>query len=427
MPAAIPDRYKLEMRLGRDGDLEEWLATDASLERPVLVRSLGPETTAQRREQFEVAVMAAAKVSHPHLAKVFSVEIVDGGAYSVSEWTGGATLEDRIAAGHVMEVEEFLPNAAGLAGALAALHETGTSHGSIDLSAISYSAAHPAKLGAFGRPHLTNIDGDVSSLASVLETAITGNPPGGPPPSESIDGFPRAIDRILRTGQSGGYTAHDLREALLAAPTPRTPRPESRALSGRLLVMAAALVIVAVGLVALGRLFVAGGPVIPDQPDTTSAGRVTTEPPTVTTLAGTVALTEVSSYDPFGEGGENDDLLANLTDGNPSTNWRTERYQDPMALVKPGVGVRFDVSGSPGSMEMRGLTPETSFEVYWGEAVFPLVDEWERILGGIAPEGTTSLRLPARPDGHWLLWLTDVPQQPDGTYSASLSEVLFQP
>jgi len=87
--------------------------------------------------------------------------------------------------------------AAGLAGALAALHDVGGSHGNIDLSAVSYSVAHPAKLGAFGRPPQTDPAGDVRALAGVLETAVTGAAPGGPPPSETIDGFPHAIDRIL--------------------------------------------------------------------------------------------------------------------------------------------------------------------------------------------------------------------------------------
>ena len=157
MPAAVPDRYALEMRLGRDGDLEEWLATDRSLERPVLLRSLGPESSPERREQFVSSVSDAATATHPHLAKVYAVEKVDGGAYSVSEWTGGATVADRVEADQTFDLEEFLPNAAGLAGALAALHAEGAVHGDIDLSAVTYSAAHAAKLGGFGRVPRTGV------------------------------------------------------------------------------------------------------------------------------------------------------------------------------------------------------------------------------------------------------------------------------
>lgn len=263
----------MEMRLGRDGDIEEWLATDTSLDRPVLVRSLGPESSLERRQRFVAQVAAAAKVSHPHLARVFAVEQVEGGAYSVSEWTGGATLADRVEAERPVELSDFLPNAAGLAGALSALHDHHVAHGSIDLSAVSYSSAHTAKLGAFGREAVTDTRGDVMAIARVLETALTGSPAVGPPPSELVDGVPRSIDRILRAGQAGALTAPDLEESLRAAPTPRPPRPGPGIASRRAVIVALILVLVAVGLVLFGRMVTdAGPPIIPDPPQTTLTG-----------------------------------------------------------------------------------------------------------------------------------------------------------
>ena len=55
MPVAVPDRFRLEVRLGRDDDIEEWLATDTSLDRPVLIRLLGPEAAPDRRREFVTA------------------------------------------------------------------------------------------------------------------------------------------------------------------------------------------------------------------------------------------------------------------------------------------------------------------------------------------------------------------------------------
>ena len=43
MPPLISDRFQLEVRLGRDRDIEEWLGTDTTLDRPVLVRLIGPD------------------------------------------------------------------------------------------------------------------------------------------------------------------------------------------------------------------------------------------------------------------------------------------------------------------------------------------------------------------------------------------------
>src|SRR5690606_41010171 len=62
MPVAILHRFQLEVCLGRDGDIEEWLATDTSLVRPVLIRVLGPETAAERRRAFVDAVQKASAV-----------------------------------------------------------------------------------------------------------------------------------------------------------------------------------------------------------------------------------------------------------------------------------------------------------------------------------------------------------------------------
>lgn len=428
MPAAIPDRYNLEVRLGRDGDIEEWLATDTSLDRPVLIRSLGPDSPPERRKQFVASVAGAAKTTHSHLARVFAVSEVEGGAFSVSEWTGGATLADRVAAKQPVELPDFLPNAAGLAGALAALHEHGTVHGRLDTSAISYSGAHPAKLGAFGRPTASGADGDVRSLSSALETALTGSPPGGPPPSERVDGVPRAIDAILRSGQSGALTADELEKALRAAPTPREPKTDTGPTSRRLILAAAALVVLAIGLVAVG-FFLSGGsaPVVPT-PTTEAAPETTLTTSVSTTVAsGSVSAIEATAYDPFGEGGENDQLAENLLDGDVSSEWRTERYLDPIQLLKPGVGVTVRVLGIPATLQVVGMTSQTVFELYWSSSRLDEPSLWERIAEANATPGSTSLDLPPRQGGFWLIWLTQLTPQDDGTHLSAISELRFRP
>ena len=428
MPASIPDRYELEVRLGRDGDIEEWLATDTSLDRPVLIRSLGPESSPERRRQFVESVSSAAKTSHSHLARVFTVNEVEGGAYAVSEWTGGATVADRVGADRPIELPDFLPNAAGLAGALAALHANGAVHGEIDLSAISYSGAHPAKLGAFGRMSTSGPEGDVRALSASLETALTGSPPVGPPPSERVDGVPRAIDAILRSGQSGTLTAEDLEKALRAAPTPRPPQPESGPIPRRLLIGAISLVLAAVGLVAVGFVLSGGSaPVVPT-PTTQNAESTTLTSLVTTTLTeGETSAADPAVLDPFGEGGENDQLVANLLDGDPATEWSTETYLDPLPLLKPGVGVTVRMTGAPDRLELLGMTVGTRFEVYWSPQLVEGPESWERIAGATAAPSSTAVGLPARTDGFWLIWLLELPAQNDGTYRATIAELRFLP
>jgi hypothetical protein len=430
MAPPVSDRFRLEMRLGRDDDIEEWLATDTSLERPVLIRSLGPESSSERRAQFIASVSGAAKTAHAHLARVFAVEDVPGGAYAVCEWTGGASAADRIAAERMVGLEEFLPNASGLAGALAALHESGAVHGRVDLSAISWSVAHPAKLGGFGREPHADQDGDVRALAAALETALTGAAPGGPPPSESIDGVPRAIDRILRSAQSGPSSAADLEKALIAAPSLRAAQPEPPSTSRRLLYVALGLVVLAAGLVALGRVFIlGGGPIIPVVPPSTTLGPAPSSTVvTVTKLVpGPVRVTGFGSFDPFGDGAENDDAVGDVLDGSASTVWRSERYEDPLSLVKPGVGLRFQLTGTPSSVQLVGLTNGTTFEILWAREPPSDIDGWEQALSATAESSETLFPLPPREGGHWLLWMTEFPGQPDGGYYAELAEVRFTP
>jgi hypothetical protein len=429
VPTAIPDRYSLEVRLGRDGDIEEWLATDTSLDRPVLVRSLGPESSLKRRHEFVESVSDAAKGAHAHLARVFAVSQVDGGAYAVSEWTGGATVADRVAANQSIDLPDFLPNASGLAGALAVLHQAGAVHGRIDTSAISYSVAHPAKLGAFGRPVSTDANGDVRALSAALETALTGSPPGGPPPSERVDGVPRAIDTILRTGQSGGLTAEDLEKALRAAPTPREPKSVTGPTSRRLIVAVIGLILAAVGLVAVGFVLSGGSaPVVPT-PTTDPAPSTTEDRSEVTTtvVAGDVTVGEAASFDPFGEGGENDQLVANVVDGNADSEWRTERYLDPLSLLKPGVGVTVALGGTPKELELVRMSEGTVFEVYWSADRLDDLPGWERVAGASASPGSTSVDLPQRTDGYWLIWLTALAADAEGGYLSSIAELRFLP
>lgn len=433
MPTSVSDRFRLEVRLGRDGDIEEWLGTDTELDRPVLIRQLGPESSAERRRSFVGAVQQASAVSHLHLTSIYLVEEVEGGAYSVSEWTGGATLEARLAAGDTIEPDEFLTNAAGLASGLAQLHESGVVHGGIDLSAITYTVAHAAKLGSFGRvargatPH-----DDVRSLAEVLEQALTGAPPGSSPPSELIDGLSPEVDQVLRAGRRGTMAARTLAEAFASAPTPRRPQPESTRPSRRLLLVALSLVITAAALVGVGRIFTPEGMPVAPPPATTPEDRLTATSTTTSIPATTTTVTDsrsvqvgtVGTFDPFGGGDENDDTVDAIVDGDLSTSWRTETYLDPLPLLKEGVGVTVGVTGVPREIELWGLSDGASFEVRWAERQTAELSDYEVIARLVSQPGVTALRLPSRQDGRWLIWFTDLPPL-DGDYVVSLAEVRF--
>ena len=440
MPPPIPDRYQLEVRIGRDEDLEQWLATDTTLDRPVLLRILGPEAGEERRQRFLAAVRSAARVNHSHLAAVYTAHETEHGMVAVAEWVGGMTIADRLASGQGVEPDDFLPNAAGLAEALDALHEAGVVHGGIDTSAIYYSVSHAAKLGAIGRRQRhSTVNGDVRDLGAALEEALTGAPAGGPPPSQVIDGLSPLVDRALRRAQRGELTARQLAEAMHAAPTTRAPVPERPGSSRRLLIVAVILVALAVGLVGIGRLLLAGEnspvlfPVTPDPTDqprvipttTTTAAASVVAPSEPAELPSVIPVRSIRSVDPFGGGEENDERLGDIIDGDADTFWRTERYRDPIQLLKPGVGFAVELERDPVTMQITTNNAGALVDIAWtsGE-VDP--NTWETLARVELPSGTLDLQLPERSGGTWVFWITELPLNGDQNYWVEIADVRFR-
>ena len=434
MPPPLPDRFSLEVRLGRDHDVEEWLATDTALDRPVLIRVLGPETSNDRRQAFLDDTRAGAVTTHVHLISVYAAGPVDEGAYSVTEWAGGVSMADRLAAGETIPVDEFLSNAAGLAEGLAALHRSGGIHGSIDAGAIYFSGSHPAKLGSFGNPHSgSSVSEDTRALAETLETCVTGRPAGTASPSQIVDGIPPAVDTALEAAQRGELDAAGLAQALHTTTRSPMTTPGEPNWSWRWLAPAALLSILAVGIVAIG-LVLSSGPessiLFPATPDVSSTAPTLSTTSSVATTAAqgdSTSVVRAFSYDPEGDGSEHEENVYKVIDDDPATSWRTERYFDPLPLLKRGVGIAIELSGRPAQFVATGLSNGTAYTLMWA-ADLPSsgIDGWERLASGTVSGELVEAQIPEREHGFWLFWLTDLPAQEDGFY-ASIAEVRFRP
>ena len=259
MPPPLPDRYRLEVRLGRNEGVEEWLATDMVLDRPVQLRVLGPETPPALRDEYLEAVRKSTSASHHHLLSVFDAGPVPGGVFAAYEWTGGTALSHRLEAGAKLDPAQFQENAAGLADALADLHETGVVHSRISTNAIYYSLDHPAKLGGVGPPDKEGtFISDVQQLVDALEEWVTGKPSQGLPLSDLVDGIPAAVDQILAEAAGGELTSSQLAVLLSSAPVPPPPAGRASGASRSALWIATFLTLTAVGLVGLGTLLSSG-------------------------------------------------------------------------------------------------------------------------------------------------------------------------
>lgn len=429
MPPGIPDRYELNVRLGADGDIEEWLATDRRLERPVLIRFPGPDADAHRVAQFLVPIRAAATTSHPHVQTIFAAAEIDHSAFAVAEWDGAVTVADRLKAGETLPIAEYLPNASGIAAGLAAFHANGGIHGAIDTSAIHFSAAHPARLAGFGRVPITmTAEGDTAALAGVLRIAITGSDSPAVRPSHVAEGIPASVDTSLAAAENGVLDAAGLADALSTASLHRGLRTDhSWSMKPLALFSLVTIVLLALSVVGLAIDVDPDSPFLypaapaeqpPDAPPSTAPA---TDAPTEGSIAAVATV-----YDPFGDGAENDEMVSAALDGDSTTAWETEPYPNSLDETKEGVGIVLEPQVSIGAIEISG-TPETQFTVAWNATLPDIPDEWNRIGSAQIFTGTTRLDVAAREKGFWLIWITSLPELPDGSFGASISEIRLLP
>jgi len=136
----------------------------------------------------------------------------------------------------------------------------------------------------------------------------------------------------------------------------------------------------------------------------------------------TLDVQGVTDFDPHGTGGEHAEDTHLAADGDESTAWETEDYNDPLEVLKPGVGLIFDlgepvevdrieIAGAVGAFEIRTASEpggdETGFEV---------------VADGDAVEGSAEVEAGGSRGRYWLVWITSLPGE---TGSASISEVTF--
>src|SRR5438477_1136606 len=83
--AAVAGRYSLERELGRGGMGVVYLAREVRLDRPVAIKLLPPELAANAdlRERFIREARTAARLSHPYIVPIHSVDEIDGFVFFV--------------------------------------------------------------------------------------------------------------------------------------------------------------------------------------------------------------------------------------------------------------------------------------------------------------------------------------------------------
>lgn len=302
---------------------------------------------------------------------------------------------------------------------------------------------------------------DLYSLGIVLYLALVGRPPfegdsevatalkhlhEEPLSLRSVKaGIPRAVDaaiqRALSKDPNDRYTsAAEMRDALIAAvggrgeigtqvirrvekfePAPDTPDTSTFLTSeARRIVPIVLLALVAIAVVALALgLREEEAPTAGDkkqnEQEEAAESEGGSEPIKVT----------VSDFDPHGGDGENPEEAPLASDGDEGTSWSTSSYQDPLPLVKPGVGLLFDLGKATevAEVEVTWASPGATFELRAAES--PATDEqgFELIKAVRAAGATSSIDAKGNDSRYWLVWITDLPGGAGG--SAAISEVTF--
>lgn len=120
---------------------------------------------------------------------------------------------------------------------------------------------------------------------------------------------------------------------------------------------------------------------------------------------------QATSFDPSGDGSEHENEARNAVDGNASTAWTTETYNDRRFGTKPGVGLRISLPGEAQLVSMQVASPTKGWtaQIYVSTGSPSSLQDW-----GSAIETQSGLPGDATFDLHnvkgdsVLLWITDV-------------------
>ncbi len=468
-----------------------WRGEDPLLARHVAVKTLNPVLAEDEalRTRFRREAVAAAAVAHPNIVATYDTGEDDGVAYIVMELVEGATLRQAIDLHGALPPARAADIGAQVADALAAAHARGLVHRDIKPSNVLVQLDGRVKVTDFGIAKAADQAGedltragnvlgtarylapeqlegrtvderaDVYSLGLVLYEMLSGRPPFGadtelatamarltsPPPRlsdvrpEVAAGLAHVVERALERDPDLRWpNAASMRDALapfrVAAPDrtadatmpvalPRTPEPapatahpsiidDGMGVGARILIWLLALAL-GFGLGYAGYLL--------------ATDDSTGEKATVTVRSQPLPITGITSFDPEGDNGaENEDEVGLAIDGDPTTAWATEEYQNPTTAPKHGVGFVLDL-GSVATVESVSFdSPDSG----WAASVYVAAAPADTLAGWGTPAASgadlqTQATLPLDPpqSGRYVLvWFTTLVEQ-DGSYRVRINEV----
>jgi serine/threonine protein kinase len=149
---ATGSRYRVQRRLGGGGMAEVFVAEQALLRRPVVIKVLHPHLAKDPEvaERFRREAEAAAQLVHPHICAVLDYGATDDVVYTVMPYFEGGSLADLIQAQRCVAAARVAAIAAQVACALDYAHRRGVIHRDIKPDNVLFDEDGNAVITDFG-------------------------------------------------------------------------------------------------------------------------------------------------------------------------------------------------------------------------------------------------------------------------------------
>ncbi len=473
----LAGRFELEDEIASGGMGAVWRARDEVLGRPVAVKVLHDRLARDPDllDRFRREAVAAARLSHHAVVRVFDTGIDDGVCYIVMELFEGSTLESVLAERGHLQPDEAARIVGSVLLGLGHAHQQGVVHRDVKPGNILIDRDGLVKVTDFGIAKAAFAGEDLTTTGNLLGTsgylapeqitggpidartdlyatgivlyeALTGRTPfrgethiatatmrltkDPVPPRALRSGIPRELDQVVmralaRDPDDRYRSAREMHEALSRAvpssghamPSSAAPRAEpGPAPSPVRSWLAVPLLILLVAALAVGGFWVLGQVLEDGQGGGGNEGGGEVGQEALRSQA-------VRTYDPPpGDGEEHDEDLSAATDGDPSTYWTTEGYTTPdLGGAKDGVGIvtGLDAPAEIGAMQLRTDTPGFEFGVYVSDT--PEAFDLGSPAATATAEEVTNVDLEGVQGQYVLIWITNL--VPFDGYRAHVNEI----
>ena len=482
----LQDRYLLEEPLDSGGMAEVWRARDEVLGgRPVAVKILHENLAGDPGflERFRLEAVAAARLSHPAVVRVFDTGVDEDVCFIVMELFEGQNLAEILADRGPLEPPEAAGIAQSVLDALDHAHAQGVVHRDVKPGNVLIGPGGAVKVTDFGIAKAA-FAGDITTTGKLLGTALylapeqvadkpadhradlyatgvvlyemlTGRPPfkaetdlatatmrltqDPRPPGALRAGIPRALEHVVmralaREPEDRYQSAAEMRAALdrMAGDRSVSPVGVDREPPDRAEAAPAApsffrswllmpLVILAIAALVVVAALLLGG---------LELGGPLGIRPAPGGNGAAIRIASAADHDPEGDGEENSDLAALAIDRSAETAWQTERYNSPeLGGLKSGVGLVLDLGRirEIGGVRIVTTLPDWRFELRASDdgSSFSRVQDAGGETSFVA-EGDGTVELEPLSLRYLLIWITDLAPA-DGGYRADIARVQILP